>query len=84
MLLNLTRNIQEIVVIGNEYISILTNYDGALRTAIDSYLTNGKITEQQIDFVKEVISKFSVVEIDNLALLASEKEKLKRKYYFGG
>lgn len=38
-------------------------YAGALRTAIASCFINGKISEQQIDFVKEVISKFREAEI---------------------
>ena len=52
-------------------------YAGALRTAIASCYINGKISEQQIDFVKEVISKFREAEIDHLAISASEKEEVK-------
>ena len=52
-------------------------YAGALRTAIASCFINGRISEQQIDFVKEVISKFREAEIDHLAIPASEKEELK-------
>lgn len=52
-------------------------YAGALRTAIASCFINGKISEQQIDFVKETISKFREAEIDHLAISASEKEELK-------
>ena len=52
-------------------------YAGAFRTAITSCFINGKITEQQIDFIKEVISKFREAEIDHLAISASEKEELK-------
>lgn len=38
---------------------------------------NGRISERQIDLVKEAISKFREAEIDHLALPASEKEELK-------
>ena len=54
--------------------------DGALRTAITSCLINGRISEQQIDFVKEVISKFREVEIDNSSLPVSDKENLKHQW----
>ena len=37
-------------------------YAGALRTAIASCFINGKISEQQIDFVKEVSAKFTEAE----------------------
>ena len=37
-------------------------YAGALRTAIASCFINGKITEQQIGFVKEVISNPEILE----------------------
>ena len=36
---------------------------GALKTAITSCFINGRINEQQIDFAKEVISKFREAEI---------------------
>ena len=55
-------------------------YAGALRTAIASCFINGRISEQQIDFVKEVISKFREAEIDHLAILPSEKENLKSQW----
>lgn len=38
---------------------------------------NGRISERQIDLVKEAISKFRESEIDHLAISASEKEDLK-------
>lgn len=50
---------------------------GALRAAIASCFMNGRVSEQQIDLVKEAISKFREAEIDHLALPASEKEELK-------
>ena len=53
-------------------------YAGALRTAIASCFINGKVSEQQIDFVKEVISKFREAEIEHLGISALEKEELKR------
>ena len=43
-------------------------YAGALKTAIASCFINGKITEQQIDFVKEVVSKFREAGMDHLTL----------------
>jgi len=55
-------------------------FAGALRTAITSCFINGKISEQQIDFVKEVISKFREAEIDYLAISASEKDELKSQW----
>lgn len=55
-------------------------YAGAFRTAITSCFINGKISEQQIDFVKEVISKFREAEIDHLAISPSEKEEIKNQW----
>lgn len=55
-------------------------YDGALSTAITSCLINENISEQQIDFVKEVISKFREAEIDNSSLSNSDKENLKHQW----
>jgi hypothetical protein len=52
-------------------------YAGALRTAIASCFINGKISGQQIGFVKEVISKFRKAEIEHLGISALEKEELK-------
>ena len=53
-------------------------YAGALRTAIASCFINGKIKEHQIDFVKEVISKFREAQIEHLGITALEKEEVKR------
>ena len=55
-------------------------YAGALRTAITSCFINGRISEQQIDFVKEVISKFREAEIDHLAITTTEKDELKNQW----
>jgi len=55
-------------------------YTAAFRTALTSCFINGRIPEQQIDFAKEVISKFREAEIDHLAISASEKEELKRQW----
>lgn len=55
-------------------------YAGALRMAIASCFINGRISEQQIDFVKEVISKFREAEIDHLAISSSEKAELKSQW----
>lgn len=53
-------------------------YAGALRTAIASCFINGKISEVQIDFVKEVISGFREAEIEHLGITVLEKEEVKR------
>lgn len=53
------------------------HYAGALRTAIASCFINGKIKEQQIDFVKEVILKFREAEIEHLGITVLEKDGLK-------
>ena len=55
-------------------------YAGALRTAIVSCFINGRISEQQIDFAKEVIAKFREAEIDHLSIPDSNKEELKRQW----
>ena len=55
-------------------------YASAFKTAITSCFINGKISEQQIDFVKEVISKFREAEIDHLTMSPSEKEELKNQW----
>lgn len=55
-------------------------YVGAFRAAIASFFINGRISEQQIDFVKEVVSKFREAEIGNLPLRDSDKEELKRQW----
>jgi len=55
-------------------------YAGAFRAAITSCFINGKISEQQIDFVKEAISKFREAEIDHLTMSPSEKEELKNQW----
>ena len=54
-------------------------YAGAFKTAITSCFINGKISEQQIDFVKEAISKFREAEIDHLTMSPSEIEELKNQ-----
>lgn len=55
-------------------------YTGAFRAAIASCFIGGQISEQQIDFVKEVVSKFREVEIDHLPIPDSDKEVLKRQW----
>ena len=55
-------------------------YAAAFRTAIASFFINGRISEQQIDFAKEVILKFREAEIDHQVIPASEKEKLKNQW----
>ena len=51
--------------------------EGAFRAAIASCFIGGRISEQQIDFAKEVVSKFREAEIDHLQLPDSDKEELK-------
>lgn len=46
-------------------------YAGALRAAIASCFINGRVSEQQIDFAKEVILKFREVEIEQVLLFIS-------------
>ena len=55
-------------------------YDGALKTALTSFLINGRISERQIDDAKELISKFREAEIDYLAIPESDKEELKSQW----
>ena len=55
-------------------------FEGAFRAAIASCFIGGRISEQQIDFVKEVVSKFREAEIDHLQLSDSEIEELKRQW----
>jgi hypothetical protein len=55
-------------------------YAGALKAAISSCFINGRISEQQIDHVKEIVSKFREAEIDHLSLPDSDKEELKRQW----
>lgn len=54
--------------------------EGAFRAAIASCFINGRISEQQIDFVKEAISRFREKEIENLAVQSSEKEEMKKQW----
>ena len=55
-------------------------YAGAFRTAIASCFINGRIPEHQIDFAKEVISKFREAEIDHMNISPSKKEELKSQW----
>ena len=61
-----------------------TNYlgaylEGAFRAAIASGFINGKISEQQIDIMKEAFSKSREYEIEHFAILPEKKEELKRQ-----
>ena len=53
---------------------------GAFRAAIASCYIGGKISEQQIDFVKETLSRFRETEIDQSAFSDKEKEKMKSQW----
>ena len=55
-------------------------YAGAFRAAIASCFIGGRISEQQIDFVKEVVSKFREVEIEHLSLPDSDREEMERQW----
>lgn len=55
-------------------------FKGAFRAAIASCFIGGRISEQQIDFVKEVVSKFREAEIDHLSLPDSDREEMKRQW----
>ena len=49
----------------------------AFRAAIASCYIGGKISEQQIDFIKETISRFRETEIDQSAFSNTVKEEMK-------
>ena len=62
-----------------------TNYfgaylEGAFRAAIASCFINGRISEQQIDAVKEIISRFKEYEIEHAAITPERIEELKRQW----
>ena len=52
-------------------------YAGAFRAALASCFIDGRISEQQIDFVKETILRFREAEIDQSAFSDSAKEEMK-------
>ena len=49
-------------------------YAGAFRAALTSCFIGGRISEQQIDLVKETISRFKEAEIDQSVISDSAKE----------
>lgn len=53
---------------------------GAFRAALVSCFINGRISEQQIDFVKEIISRFREAEIDGTPFPDTEKEQMKSQW----
>ena len=60
-----------------------TNYlgaylEGAFRAAITSCFINGRISEQQIDVAKEIISRFKEYEIEHAAIMPERREEQKR------
>lgn len=62
-----------------------TNYlgaylEGAFRAAITSCFINGRISEQQIDAVKEIISRFKEYEIEHASITPERIEDLKRQW----
>lgn len=50
---------------------------GAFRAVIASCFIGGNISEKQIDFVKEVLSRFRETEIDQSAFTNTEKDEMK-------
>ena len=55
-------------------------FEGAFRAASASCFIGGRISEQQIDFVKEVVSRFREAEIDHLSFPDSDREEMKRQW----
>lgn len=55
-------------------------FAGAFRAALASCFIRGKISEQQIDFVKETISRFRESEIDQSAFPDSTKKEIKSQW----
>ena len=53
---------------------------GAFRAAIASSFIGGKISEQQIDFVKETLSRFRETEIDQSTFSNADKEEMKSQW----
>ena len=54
-------------------------FEGAFLAAIASCFINGRISEQQIDAAKEIISRFKEYEIEHTAIMPEKKEELKRQ-----
>ena len=54
-------------------------FEGAFLAAIASCFINGRISEQQIDAAKEIISRFKEYEIEHAAIKPEKKEELKRQ-----
>ena len=54
-------------------------FEGAFLAAIASCFINGRISEQQIDAAKEIISRFKEYEIAHAAIMPEKKEELKRQ-----
>ena len=55
-------------------------FEGAFRAAIASGFINGKISEQQIDIIKEAISKYREDEIEHVAIMPERRGELKRQW----
>lgn len=54
-------------------------FEGAFLAAIASCFINGRISEQQIDAAKEIISRFKEYEIEHATIMPEKKEELKRQ-----
>ena len=55
-------------------------FEGAFQAAIASGFINGKISEQQIDSLKEAISKFREYEIEHANIMPERREELKHQW----
>lgn len=55
-------------------------YAGALRAAIASCFIGRRVSEQHIDFVKEVVLKFREAVIENSNISNIEKDELIKQY----
>lgn len=55
-------------------------YQGSVQAAFSVFLFGGYYTEQQIDIVKEAVSRYRESEIEQSALPLSDKEELKQEW----
>lgn len=55
-------------------------FTGAFRAALTSCFIEGRISEQQIDFVKEIVSRFREAEIENSSISISDKDEQKKQW----
>lgn len=60
--------------------TIGTYWEGALKAAFNVALFGVIVQEQQIDFVKEIVSKIREAEIDSLSVSRIQKEEMKHQW----